>query len=223
MNANATTALETVLKNSAERPLLSVMVADRAVCRVKCSVVRAWSSRWSPFTANARSPVSGKPDCPAAWTFAMAPPHESGSIHRSSVVLKHALRRYLVKSWLRGGRRRRPRTSVARTLAAQGSLKTGGADEGPALAFETISTWDSRVAATLGGRVWTDPSALTKGPTSVRRAASSKRPGRPVRYSGTRPLRAPTSRAEHSAIRGRPNQCGWASCKGLPARRAATM
>jgi hypothetical protein len=41
---------------------------------------------------------------------------------------------------------------VARTLAAEGSLKTGGADEGPALAFETISTWDWTVAATLGGR-----------------------------------------------------------------------
>src|SRR5215213_612281 len=101
MNANATTALETVLKNSAERPLLSMIVADRAVCRVKCSVVRAWSSRWSPFTANARSPASGTPDGPAAGTFAMAPPHDSGSLHRSSMVLKHALRGYLVKSWLR--------------------------------------------------------------------------------------------------------------------------
>src|SRR5215213_8855107 len=89
MNANATTALETVLKNSAERPLLSMIVADRAVCRVKCSVVRAWSSRWSPLTANARSPVSGPPDCPAAWMFAMAPPHESGSIHRPSVMFNH--------------------------------------------------------------------------------------------------------------------------------------
>src|SRR5215213_230703 len=103
MNANATTALETVLKNSAERPLLSMIVADRAVCRVKCSVVRAWSSRWSPLTANARSPVSGRPDCPAAGMFAMAPPPDSGWIYRSSVVLRHALRGYLVKSWLRGG------------------------------------------------------------------------------------------------------------------------
>src|SRR5437867_4187162 len=109
MNANATTALETVLKNSAERPLLSMIVADRAVCRVKCSVVRAWSSRWSPLTANPRSPASGRPDCPAAGTFAIAPPHDSGWIHRSLVVLKHALRGDLVKSRRRGGGRLRPR------------------------------------------------------------------------------------------------------------------
>jgi hypothetical protein len=44
-------------------------------------------------------------------------------------------------------------TSVARTLAAEGSRKTGGADEGPALTLETIRTWDSRVAATLAGGV----------------------------------------------------------------------
>src|SRR5215212_3409726 len=50
-------------------------------------------------------------------------------------------------------RRTSPRTSVARTLAVEGSRKTGGADDGPALACETISTWDWRVAATLGGRV----------------------------------------------------------------------
>ena len=94
-------------QNSAERPLLSMIVADRAVCRVKCSVVRAWSSRWSPLTANARPPVSGKPDCPAAGRSPWLLLAESGSISpRSSVVLKHALRRYLVKSWLRGGRRR---------------------------------------------------------------------------------------------------------------------
>jgi hypothetical protein len=97
MNAKATTALETVVKNSAERPLLSMMVADRAVCRVKCSVVRAWSSPWSPFTANARSPASGPPDGPPACTFAMAPPHDSGSIHQPVVVLNHPLRRSLVK------------------------------------------------------------------------------------------------------------------------------
>jgi hypothetical protein len=83
----------------------------------------------------------------------MAPPHDSGWIHRSSVVLKHALRGSLVKSWLRGGERRL-RTSVTRTLVVEGSLKTGGADEGPALAFETISTWDARVTATPGGRVY---------------------------------------------------------------------
>src|SRR5512132_4542282 len=44
MKAKATTALETVARYSAERPLLSAMVAERAVCRVKCSVVRACSS-----------------------------------------------------------------------------------------------------------------------------------------------------------------------------------
>jgi hypothetical protein len=34
-------APETVLSYSAERPLLSAMEAERAVCRMKCSVVRA--------------------------------------------------------------------------------------------------------------------------------------------------------------------------------------
>jgi hypothetical protein len=35
MKARATTALETVLRYRAERPLLSAMVAERAVWRVK--------------------------------------------------------------------------------------------------------------------------------------------------------------------------------------------
>src|SRR5215212_477926 len=74
-------------------------------------------------------------------------------------------------------RRTSPRTSVARTLAAQGSRKTGGADEGPALAFETISTWDSRVAATLCGRVWTD---RLRSPTVQAQVAVSAGAGPPM-------------------------------------------
>src|SRR4029453_16291007 len=44
MKPKATTALDTVLRYSAERPLLSAMVAERAVWRVKCSVASACSS-----------------------------------------------------------------------------------------------------------------------------------------------------------------------------------
>jgi hypothetical protein len=44
-----------------------------------------------------------------------------------------------------------------------------GTDEGPALAFETISTWDSRVAATLGGRGCGRIVCTHQGPASGRR------------------------------------------------------
>jgi hypothetical protein len=40
------------VERSAERPLLSAMVAERAVWRVKCSVVRACSScRWRSLSS----------------------------------------------------------------------------------------------------------------------------------------------------------------------------
>src|SRR5215216_7547502 len=138
MNANATTALETVLKNSVERPLLSMIVADRAVCRVKCSVVRACSSRWSPFTANARSPASGPPDCPAACTFAMAPPSRE-RLNPPVLGGAQTCPQGVLGQVLASGRR--AASAPNQRVANPGSRRLaqdGGADEGPALAFETI-------------------------------------------------------------------------------------
>jgi hypothetical protein len=53
-------------------------------------------------------------------------------------MLKHALRRYLVKSWLGGGGRLRPPNQRGANPGSRRLAQDGGADEGPALAFETI-------------------------------------------------------------------------------------
>src|SRR6266511_2574870 len=71
MKASATTAPETVLRYSAERPLLSAIEAERAVCRVNCSVVRAWGR--APVGRSRR--MRSRPFAPLILSHQIPPVH----------------------------------------------------------------------------------------------------------------------------------------------------
>src|SRR5947207_10299888 len=84
MKASAITAPDTVLRYSAARPLLSAMVAERAVCSVKCSVVSAWSSCcWCSASGRARLEAERAADADA---LASGAPGRLGAVMTSPQV-----------------------------------------------------------------------------------------------------------------------------------------